>query len=104
MKSIFSVTLAAALLITGVAFAQTATPPSDDSMSQSQSSNSDISQNNAPANHTPSKATDASQGDAAPQSVSQACDKQASDKNLSGDAKTTWLKKCKMGKTTRSGN
>jgi hypothetical protein len=30
--------------------------------------------------------------------------KQASDKKLTGDDKTKFVKDCKMGKTTRSGN
>jgi hypothetical protein len=59
-------------------------------------------QNNAAANNTPSKATEES--NATPQSVSQACHKQASDKQLTGDAKTSLMKDCKQGKTTRSGN
>jgi hypothetical protein len=100
MKAISLFTLGATLLITGVAFAQAPAAPNSDGSSNS--NNSDVSQNNAPGNNTPSKATDADGNTA--QSISQACDKQASDKNLSGDAKTTWVKKCKMGKTTRSGN
>jgi hypothetical protein len=103
MKAISSLTLGAALLVTGVAFGQTpsqtnsegAPPPS------TASDNSDIMQNNTPANNTPSKATDANGGAMATQSTSQACEKQATDKNLSGDDKTAWVKRCKMGKTTR---
>jgi hypothetical protein len=110
MRAISSLTLTAALVVTGVAFAQT--PAQHDSegsppptATDSSSNNTDIMQNNAPANNTPSKATDASSGDMThSQSASQACDKQASDKNLSGDDKTNWVKKCKMGKTTRTGN
>jgi hypothetical protein len=98
MKTIGSLSLATALLVGTMAMAQT--PPPDDSGSGN--SNSDITQNNAPANNTPSKATDAS--DAPPQSVAQACHKQASDKQLTGDAKTSFMKDCKQGKTTRSGN
>ena len=92
MKAISSLTLAAALLVSAAAFAQT--PKTN--------TNSDIMQNNAPANNTPSAATDATQ--TTPQSVSQACMKQASDKKLTGDDKTKFVKDCKMGKTTRSGN
>ena len=103
MKAISSITLGAALFVTGVAFAQT--PASEGSppptATDSSSTNSDIMQNNAPANNTPSKATDANDASATSQSVSQACDKQAADKKLSGDDKTAWVKKCKMGKTTR---
>jgi hypothetical protein len=94
MKAISSITLGAALIMTGVAFAQA--PPTDSS-----SNNSDIMQNNAPANNAPSKATDANDSSATSQSVSQACEKQAADKRLSGDDKSAWVKKCKMGKTTR---
>jgi hypothetical protein len=98
MKAISSLTLGAALIVTGVAFAQA--PPT---ATDSSSNNSDIMQNNAPANTTPSKATDANANDASAtsQSVSQACEKQAADKRLSGDDKSAWVKKCKMGKTTR---
>ena len=98
MKTIGSLSLAAALLAGTMAMAQT--PPPNDSGSGN--SNSDIMQNNAPANNTPSKATD--EGGATPQSVAQACHKQASDKQLTGDAKTSFMKDCKQGKTTRSGN
>src|SRR5476651_1238649 len=77
MKAIASLTLVAALLVSGMAFAQT--PATTDSSS----SNSDISQSNAPANNAPSKATDANGGGATAQSIAQACDKQASDKKLS---------------------
>src|SRR5580704_2662860 len=97
MKTIGSLSLAAALLASTLAIAQT--PPDN---SGSNSNNSDIMQNNAPANNTPSKATDES--GATPQSVAQACHKQASDKQLTGDAKTSFMKDCKQGKTTRSGN
>jgi hypothetical protein len=76
MKTIGSLSLAAALLAGTMAMAQT--PPPNDSGSGN--SNSDIMQNNAPANNTPSKATD--EGGATPQSVAQACHKQASDKQL----------------------
>jgi psiF repeat len=96
MKTIGSLSLAAALLASTMAMAQT--PPND----SGSNSNSDIMQNNAPANNTPSKATDES--NATPQSVAQACHKQASDKQLTGDAKTSFMKDCKQGKTTRSGN
>lgn len=95
MRAISSLTLAASLLVTGIALAQTP------ATTHSSSSNSDISQNNAPANTAPSKATDANGGGATAQSITQACEKQASDKKLSGDGKTTWVTKCKMGKTTR---
>jgi hypothetical protein len=106
MKAISSITLGAALLVTGVAFAQTpaqhdsegAPPPT---ATDSSSKNSDIMENNAPANNTPSKATDANGASATSQSASQACEKQATDKKLSGDDKSAWVKKCKMGKTTR---
>lgn len=91
MKATSSLSVAAALLITGVAFAQT---PS--------SNNSDVSQSNSPATNTPSKATDAN-GATSP-SVSAACKKQASDKKLSGDDKTKFMSDCNKGKTTRSGN
>ena len=97
MKTIGSLSLAAALLAGTMAMAQT--PPND---SGNGNSNSDIMQNNAPANNTPSTATDES--NATPQSVAQACHKQASDKQLTGDAKTSFMKDCKQGKTTRSGN
>ena len=97
MKTLSSVGLAAALLISAVAFAQT-----PNSSSPSDNTNSDIMQNNAPANNTPSKATDENQ--AAPQAVTQSCTKQASDKKLTGDDKTDFINKCKQGKTTRSGN
>ena len=98
--------LGAALFVTGVALAQTpaqhdsegAPPPT---ANDSSSKNSDIMENNAPANNTPSKATDANGASATSQSVSQACEKQATDKKLSGDDKSAWVKKCKMGKTTR---
>lgn len=75
---------------------------SNDTGGVAATSNGDIMQNHAPANNTPSKATDAS--DSPPQSISQACMKQASDKKLTGDNKTDFVKKCKQGKTTRSGN
>ena len=89
MKTISSLGLAAALLLSAAAFAQTPKP----------SNSSDVSQSNSPAVNTPSKATDADQS--APDSVSQACMKQASDKKLTGDDKTQFITKCKKGKTTR---
>jgi hypothetical protein len=85
MKTISSLSLAAALLLSAVAIAQTP--------------NSDVSQSNSPAINTPSKATDANQS--APEAVSRACMKQASDKKLTGDDKTQFVDKCKKGKTTR---
>lgn len=97
MKAISSLTLGAALLVTGLAFAQTpatATPSS--------SNNSDVMQSNAPANNTPSKATDAN--GASTQAATVACKKQASDKKLTGDDKTKFMSDCKQGKTTRQGN
>jgi hypothetical protein len=90
MKTISSLSLAAALLLSAMAFAQT--PKSSDN-------SSDVSQSNSPAINTPSKATDANQS--APEAVSQACMKQASDKKLTGDAQTQFVDKCKKGKTTR---
>jgi cytochrome c5 len=95
MKPISSLALAAALLASAVAFAQT--PDRSGS-----NTNTDVMQNNAPANNTPSAATDES--NATPQSISQACHKQASDQKLTGDDKTNFMKKCKEGKTTRTGN
>jgi hypothetical protein len=76
-------------------FAQTPNTPGSNN-------NSDVMQNNAPANNTPSKATD--ENSATPQAISQTCHKQASDKQLTGDDKTNFIKSCKQGKTTRSGN
>lgn len=106
MKAISTLTLAAALLVTGVAFAQTPAQHNSDgsppAATDSSAKNSDIMQNNAPANNTPSKATDANGASA--QSASSACKKQASDKKLTGDDKTKFLSDCKMGKTTRQGN
>jgi Spy/CpxP family protein refolding chaperone len=97
MKPIASLGLAAALLVSAVAFAQT-----PNTVGTSNSNNSDIMQNNTPANNTPSAATDAN--DAAPQAISESCHKQASDQKLTGDDKTSFIKKCKAGKTTRTGN
>jgi hypothetical protein len=92
MKTISSsLGLAAALLLSVVAFAQTPKP--------SDTNSSDVSQSNSSAVNTPSKATDADQS--APEAVSQACMKQASDKKLTGDDKTQFITKCKKGKTTR---
>jgi hypothetical protein len=105
MKAISSITLGAALFVTGIAFAQTPKQPNSEGSppptATDSSSNTDIMQNNAPANNTPSKATDANDASATSQSASQACEKQAADKKLSGDDKSAWVKKCKMGKTTR---
>jgi hypothetical protein len=91
MKTISSLSLAAALLLSAVAFAQTPQP--------SDTNSSDVSQSNSPAIDTPSKATDANQS--APEAVSQACMKQASDKKLTGDDQAQFVDKCKKGKTTR---
>jgi hypothetical protein len=91
MKTISSLSLAAALLLSAVAFAQTPQP--------SDTNSSDVMQSNSPATNTPSKATDADQS--APKAVSQACMKQAADKKLTGDDKTQFVDKCKKGKTTR---
>jgi hypothetical protein len=91
MKTISSLSLAAVLLLSAVAFAQTPKPADTNS--------SDVSQSNSPGTNTPSKATDADQS--APEAVSQACMKQASDKKLTGDDKTQFVDKCKKGKTTR---
>lgn len=91
MKRISSLSLAAALLLSAMTFAQTPTP--------SDTNSSDISQSNSPATNSPSKATDADQS--APEAVSQTCMKQASDKQLTGDDKTQFVNKCKHGKTTR---
>jgi hypothetical protein len=91
MKTISSLSLAAALLLGAVAFAQAPTP--------SDTNSSDISQSNSPAANAPSKATDANPS--APEAVSQACMKQASDKRLTGDDKTQFVDKCQKGKTTR---
>jgi hypothetical protein len=95
MKPIASFSVAAALLATAVAFAQTPSP-------SGRASNSDIMENNAPANNTPSKATD--ENSATPQAISQSCHQQASAKQLTGDDKTNFIKNCKQGKTTRQGN
>jgi hypothetical protein len=97
MKTTSALALTAAMLLSAVAFAQT---PS----SSGGSDNSDISQNNAPANSMPSKATDQGSGTDTPQAISQSCHKQASDKHLTGDDKTSFIKQCKQGKTSRSGN
>jgi len=91
MKSIQSLTLGVALLLSVVAFAQTT--------NSSDTNSSDISQSNSPAVNTPSKATDSNQS--APEAVSQACMKQAADKKLSGDSATQYVDRCKKGKTTR---
>ena len=91
MRTITSFSLATALLLSAVAFAQTPKP--------SDTNSSDVTQSNSPATNTPSKATDADQS--APEAVSQACMKQASDKKLTGDDKTQFVNKCKKGKTTR---
>jgi hypothetical protein len=91
MKTISSLSLAATLLLSTIAFAQTPQPSDPNS--------SDVSQSNSLAVNSPSKATDADQS--APEAVSQACMKQASDKNLSGDAQTRFVDKCNKGKTTR---
>ena len=103
MKAISTITLGAALLVTGVALGQTPsqTNSAGTSPPATATDNADITQNNAPANSSPSQATDANGGSMATQSVSQACEKQATDKNLSGDDKTSWVKRCKLGKTTR---
>jgi hypothetical protein len=91
MKTISSLSLAAALLLTAGAFAQTPQP--------SDTNSSDIMQSNSPATNTPSKAADANQS--TPEAVTQTCVKQASDKQLTGDDKTQFIDKCKKGKTTR---
>jgi hypothetical protein len=91
MKTVSSLSLVAALLLSGGAFAQTSKP--------SDTNSSDIMQSNSPATNTPSKATDANQS--APEAISQTCMKQASDKKLTGDDKTQFVDKCKRGKTTR---
>ena len=91
MKTISSLSLAATLLLSTIAFAQTPQP--------SDTNSSDVSQSNSLAVNSPSKATDADQS--APEAVSQACMKQASDKQLTGDDKTQFVDKCKKGKTTR---
>ena len=91
MKTISSLSLAAALLLSAVTFAQTPQP--------SDTNSSDVSQSNSPAINTPSKATDTNQS--APEAVSQACTTKASDKKLTGDDKTQFVDKCKKGKTTR---
>jgi hypothetical protein len=88
MKTISSLSLAAALLLSAVAFAQTPQP--------SDANSSDVSQSNSPAIDTPSKATDANQS--APEAVSQAYMKQASDKKLTGDDQAQFVDKCKKGK------
>jgi len=95
MKSIASFSVAAALLAIAVAFAQTPNTPGS-------ASNADIMESNVPANNTPSKATD--ENHAAPKSISDACHEQASAKQLTGDDKTSFIKNCKQGKTTREGN
>lgn len=99
MKTTLRVGLAAVLLVSTIAFAQTQQAPSSTG-----SENSDIMQNNQPANNMPNKASDENSPSATPQSISQSCSKQAADKKLSGDDKTTFIKQCKQGKTTRSGN
>ena len=91
MKTISSLSLAAALLLSAVTFAQTPQP--------SDTNSSDVMQSNSPATNTPSKATDANQS--TPEAVTQTCMKQASDKQLTGDDKTQFVDKCKKGKTTR---
>jgi hypothetical protein len=95
MKPIATFSVAAALLAIAVAFAQT--PNTSGS-----ASNADIMESNVPANNTPNKATDAN--NAAPQSISDACHQQASDKRLTGDDKTSFIKNCEQGQTTREGN
>jgi hypothetical protein len=91
MKTISSLSLAAALLLSAVAFAQTPKP--------SDTNSSDVSQSNSPAANAPSKATDANPS--VSDAVAQACMKQASDKHLTGDNKTQFVDKCQKGKTTR---
>jgi hypothetical protein len=93
MKTTPLLVLSTALLVTGIAIAQT-TPSASDSGSDSNSM-----QANAPTSTmAPSAATDANQSSDA---ISQACMKQALDKNLSGEEKNTWVTKCREGKTTR---
>jgi hypothetical protein len=97
MKTPSALALTAAMLLSAVAFAQT---PS----SSGSSDNSDVTQNNAPANTMPNKANDEGSATDTPQSISKACHKEASDKKLTGDDKTSFIKQCKQGKTTRTGN
>jgi len=67
MKAISLLTLSAALLVTGVGFAQTPAQHNSDgspppTATNSSSGNSDIQQSNSAAANTPSKATDANGG------------------------------------------
>ena len=88
MKTVSSLILATAFSVAGGAFAQTPSQSDANSM-----------QANAPVSTmAPSAAADANQSSDA---IATACEKQASDKKITGEAKTNWVKKCKMGKTTR---
>jgi ABC-type transport system substrate-binding protein len=96
MKTISLLVLSMALA-TGVTVAQTT--PADPTTADSTAADSNSMQGNAPASTmAPSAATDANQSSDA---IAQSCMKQATDKKLSGEAKDSWVGKCKQGKTTR---
>jgi hypothetical protein len=99
MKAISPFSLATVLILTGVAFAQT--PPAPNPTEDAPPAAKDSKQAN-PGSMSPSAAKDVNQ--ASTRSTSQSCTKQASDKKLTGDDKTKFVKDCKAGNTTRSGN
>jgi hypothetical protein len=105
MKATLSLTLAAALVLTGTAFAQTAPPPNTtEDATPAAKTAAESRQSNAPSPGTvsPSSATDT--GQSSTKSLSLACRKQASDKSLTRDDRAKFVEDCKARKTTPAGN
>jgi hypothetical protein len=94
--------LAAAVVLAGIAGAQTPPPNNTEDASSAAKRAPESMQSNAPSGTVSPSAADANQ--ASMQSTSESCHKQASDKKLTGDDRANFLKTCKMAKTTRTGS
>jgi hypothetical protein len=104
MRAVSTLTLSAALLLTGIAFAQ-APPPNtteDASAAAKAAPESPASKSSSPADVSPSATTDGSHASA--HASAQTCGKQASDQKLTGVAKTDFVRNCKAGKAATAGN
>ncbi|MGH8140107.1 MAG: hypothetical protein ACREVV_18170 [Steroidobacteraceae bacterium] len=100
MKPTALLTLASALLLGTLAFAQS----QQDSSTPNSQPPSNMQSNPPSSPNAPSGSSTAADSSAVSTSIAQACKKQAMDKKLSGDEKTKFIKDCKAGKKTREGH
>jgi hypothetical protein len=103
MKAISSLSLAAALVLAGIAFAQSPPPNTTEDAPPAAKTAPASRQSDSPSPATMSpSAADTNQ--ASPQSLAQACRRQASEQKLTGDEKRRFLKDCKQHGVSHSGN